>query len=299
MKRIIYIILLALLAGGGLGYAQKKHKEPTAAQLARIAELEKELDQINRDIMDMENKLKQTRRDIVDLEKKFRESYLTKEEEAILQAKYEAEEKSSKSYIHKLDSLLKSEEEAMTKTISDELARRLNQYGGITQIKMEVAEVTSKIQQGLADFSEYDKLFRRQTPDERMFSYKIMQHEIRIRELEGKILKENQRLMISDLKNKIYEKTGYRPSFNGNMLTKLPTDEETYKFIEEIDAKRKKNHGAPLTDKEKNALMDIRDMTSREYVKAEDDKKSKAQTIEMLQKGLEALEKKCPECANQ
>lgn len=286
MKRIIYIILIALLAGGGLGFAQtKKHKPPTAAQLARIAELEKELDQIRSEIMDLENK--------------FRASYLTEEEEAILQATYDDEQNFSESYVGMLEAMLKSEEEAWKDAITEELKRRLNQYGGTTQIKMEVAEVTSKIQQGLADFSEYDKLFRRQTPDERLFSYKMMQHEIRMRELDSKIQQEKQRKMISDLKNKIYDKTGYRPSFNRDKLTKLPTEEGAYDFIKEIDADRKKFHGPALTAKEKKELMDIRDMTSREYKKAEDDKKSKAQTIEMLQKGLEALEKKCPECANQ
>ena len=286
MKRIIYIILIALLAGGGLGFAQtKKHKPPTAAQLARIAELEKELEQIRSEIMDLENK--------------FRASYLTEEEEAILQATYDDEQNFSESYVGMLEAMLKSEEEAWKDAITEELKRRLNQYGGTTQIKMEVAEVTSKIQQGLADFSEYDKLFRRQTPDERLFSYKMMQHEIRMRELDSKIQQEKQRKMISDLKNKIYDKTGYRPSFNRDKLTKLPTEEGAYDFIKEIDADRKKFHGPALTAKEKKELMDIWDMTSREYKKAEDDKKSKAQTIEMLQKGLEALEKKCPECANQ
>lgn len=286
MKRIIYIILVALLAGVGLGFAQtKKHKPPTAAQLARIAELEKELDQIRSEIMDLENK--------------FRASYLTKEEEAILQATYDDEQNFSASYVGMLEAMLKSEEEAWKDAITEELKRRLNQYGGTTQIQMEVAEVTSKIQQGLADFSEYDKLFRRLTPDERLFSYKIMQHEIRIRELDSKIQQEKQRKMISDLKNKIYDKTGYRPSFNRDKLTKLPTEEGAYDFIKEIDADRKKFHGPALTAKEKKELMDIRDMTSREYVKAEEDKKAKEQTRDMLLKGLEALEKKCPECANQ
>ena len=113
MKRFIYILLFAIVASVSVGYAQtkKKHKPPTATQLAKIAELENELEQIRHEIMALENK--------------FRASYLTEEEESALKATYGDEQNFSVYYVGMLEEMLNSEREAWMEGFNDELKRRL------------------------------------------------------------------------------------------------------------------------------------------------------------------------------
>lgn len=173
------------------------------------------------------------------------------------------------------------------------------------QLETKINKLTRDIYAGKATAADYIDLFE-QIPnwDAKVTVYNKLRNELKDqRNNQKNIYQMKEKEMhgiVSDFRQELYDETGIYPiHLDGETIAKRPVDDGALDFIDEINAERKEKGMSRLDKETVNYIKDRRNAVSMEYLKADVAKSESATTLKRLKKGLEELQKACPECANQ
>lgn len=290
MKKIMYILLFAMITNIGISDAQNtiKANGPTPAQRARIEQLEKMLEELNTEIESLNAQIAQL------LEAKKNRQLTEKEQDALKNASEQV--KAKKELLAQVDAVL---QKTMAQFIADNVLDKQSEMPSLEQMKLDAMTMTT-----LAFFEKYEKyLFQLDIKDFRKMS--LEEKKIRYRYQEEALLKareeisqynEDQTILLNNLETDISAKIQCNIQLEA---TTLVPDSPYKDVVKQVNTQLRKRGYQPLNAEETAYVVNSTNEAGTKYDKIEVDKRKIQQEEKKLKDVWDIIKVECPECAQQ
>ena len=290
MKKIIYILLFAMITNIGISDAQNTIivNGPTPAQQARIEQLEKMLEDLNAEIESLNAQIAQL------LEAKKNRQLTEKEQEVLKNASEQV--KAKKELFAQVDAVL---QKTMAQFIADGVLQMQSEMPSLEQMKLDAMTMTT-----LAFFEKYEKYlfqldikdFRKMSLEEKKIRYRYQEEALLKAREEISKYKEDQTNLLYNLETDISAKIQCNIQLEA---TTLVPDSQYADVVEQVNTQLKKAGYEPLNAEEKAYIVNSTKEAEAAYDKIEADKWKMQKEEKKLKDVWDIIKVECPECAQQ